>query len=80
MEKCRGDNDGQNDFQKIEEERPVFLFIASQYIYGLGTLALSALQQHTLHECENNNGYRENSRCKESGEKENERPKRRSWN
>ena len=47
--------------------------------YGMETLALSELHQHKLQVCENN-FVKVNSRSKESGETENERPVRRSWN
>ena len=53
MEKRRGGNGGQKDFQKTEEEGPVFLCGAS-YTYGLETLALPELHQHKLQVCVNN--------------------------
>ena len=51
MEKRRGGNGGQKDFQNTEGEGPGFLCGAS---YGLETLALSELDQHKLQVCENN--------------------------
>ena len=52
--------------------------------YGLETLALFELHQHKLGYHINykyeNNWIRRISRTKVSGEKENERPERRSWN
>ena len=51
MEKRRGGNGGQKDFQKTEGEGPGFLCGDS---YGLETLALYELHQHKLQECHNN--------------------------
>ena len=46
MEKRRGGNDGQKDFQKTEGK--------VLDTYGLETLALSELHKHKLQACENN--------------------------
>ena len=53
MEKRRGGNGGQNDFQKTEVE-VLDSCVVSARTYGLETLALSELHQHKLQVCENN--------------------------
>ena len=47
MEKRRGGNDGQKDFQKTEGE-VLDSCVVPASIYGLETLALSEPHQHTL--------------------------------
>ena len=48
--------------------------------YGSETLALSELHKHKLQVCEDNWIRRIAGVLKESGETENERPARKSWN
>ena len=53
MEKRRGGNDGQKDFQKAKR-KVLDSCVGPASAYGLETVALSELQQHKLQLCENN--------------------------
>ena len=54
MEKNRGSNDGQKDFQKAEREGPGLVCVVPASMYVLGTVALSEQQQRRLQVCKNN--------------------------
>ena len=53
MEKRRGGNGGQKDFQKLKGKVLDSCMVPAS-TYGLETLAPSELHQHTLQVCENN--------------------------